>query len=361
MASSTLRTQRTGRLLRTFRASLLCLPALLGAAFVQAAPGLRALTGTIGGPGTGDIGAGCTTYGSPRAVLDWFGSGLGVAVPGGGISACGYAGQVIDHTSPTGSASANTAVGPVILGNPGYAGDYTGSASAQATFGGLHAKAGGAYSGGLPGSPVALSDASAAAWMTDELTLTSPQVVPASAGYVGYRFQIDGSLTAAGAPMPYYFGETLASLVLQHRGGPIYEAAHFYTRRGEPGSATSVGVPLSGWTGGTGSVAGSGALNTMDTWLGVFPIVFGTSWEMTLGLAVRAYGESAADFGSTARLIGVDVFDAAGQRITDFTLTSASGTDYTVAIPEPATGLLLLAGVGVLALGRRVRSRTWLP
>ncbi len=332
----------------------LALLALLAAFQAGAAPGLRAIAGSLGGAGRGDIGAGCTTYGPTKVILDYFGSGLGVAVPGGGISACGYVGQVLDNSSPTTPATASTGVGPVILGNPGYAGYYTGSASATASFTGLHAEAKGSFSLGLPGSPVALFDSASAAFFTDTLTLSSPLVVPASTGYVGYRFEIDGSLTASGTPASYYFGETLASLVYQQGSGPVYEAAHFYTRRGEPGSATAVGVPISGWTSATGSISGAGSVNTLDV-LSPFPITFGTPWELTVGLAVRAIGEAAADFGSTAKLVGLDVFDAQGHRITEFTLTSASGTDYISGVPEPASGLLLLAGAAALA-ARRSRS-----
>lgn len=334
----------------TIRGSLGLL-ALVATFQAGAAPGARTIVGSIGGAGNADIGAGCTTYGPPKAILDYFGSGLGVAVPGGGISACGYTGQVLDNSSTGAPVTNSTGVGPVILGNPGFSGYYTGSASATATLGALHAEAKGSFSSGLPGSPVALFDSAAAALFTDTLTLTSPLVVPASTGYVGYRFEIDGSLSASGTPAAYYFGETLASLVYQMDGGPVYEAAHFYTRRGEPGSATELGQPLSGWTSATGSISGAGSVNTLDV-LSPFPIVFGTPWELTVGLAVHAYGESVADFGSTAKLVGIDVFDAQGKRITEFTLTSASGTAYIPGVPEPATGLLLLAGVAALAARR---------
>lgn len=140
----------------------------------------------------------------------------------------------------------------MILGSPGFAGFYTGSASAQAQFSGLHASAQGAHSGGLPGPPTALPDSASAAFFSDSLTITSPLVAPQSAGSVGYRFQVDGSLSAPGTPAPSFFGETLADLAFQHEDGPVFGAAHFYARRGETGTAINGGVPTAGWIGSTG-------------------------------------------------------------------------------------------------------------
>jgi len=335
-------------------ASIVSLLAALALPAAHAAPQLQAGAGTVGGMGTGDINAGCTTYGAPASVQAYFGSGYGIALPIGGIAACSYAGGWTEQVMPGGAATANGAVGPVILGNPGFAGYYTGSADASAQFTALRAGARGYYTAGLPGSQTALSDASAAAWFTDTLSLSSPQVVPASAGYVGYRFQFSGSLAATGTPAPYFFGEALALLAFQHDGGPVYFAAQAYARRGEMGTATAAAGPLPGWTGGVGTVSGGGTVDTLDFLL-PFPVVFGQPWELTLGLAARAYGESAAEFMSTARFVGLDVFDAQGHRITDFTLTSGSGTDYLAAVPEPASMLLMLGGLGLV--GGVVRRR----
>lgn len=56
--------------------------------------------------------------------------------------------------------------------------------------------------------------------------------------------------------------------------------------------------------------------------------------------------------------MGLDVFDAQGNRITDFTLTSASGTDYLAPVPEPTSAVLLLAGMGLAGAMAR-RKREW--
>ena len=96
--------------------------------WAHAAPQLTAAAGSIGGAGNGDIAGGCTTYGPSPLFLNFFGSGQGIPLPAGGIGACGYSGLQVVNTAGSGSADANTSVGPVILGNPGYAGYYTGSA-----------------------------------------------------------------------------------------------------------------------------------------------------------------------------------------------------------------------------------------
>lgn len=319
-----------------------------------AAPQLQTGAGAVGGLGSGDINAGCTTYGPPALVQGFFGSGYGLSLPAGGIAACGYFGQWTEKVSSAGTSVIHAAVGPVLLGNPGFAGSYTGSADAQAEFTALRVGARGVYTGGLPGGPTAISDASGVAFLSDTLTLSSPQVALTSPGFVAYRFEFDGSLTALGAPAPFYFGEALASLAFQHNGGPVYSAAQAYARRGELGTATSGGVFLSGWAGSVGSVSGSGRVSTLG-FLAPFPVVFGQAWDLKLGLAVRAYGESSGEFMSTARLVGLDVFDAAGVRLDQFSLSAASGTSYLAPVHEPASALLLLCGLALVGAAARHR------
>jgi PEP-CTERM motif len=320
----------------------------------QAAPQLQAAAGAVGGLGNGNIATGCTTWGPPRLYLDFFGSGQGVSVPAGGIAACGYAGQLVDNVAGAGSAAASTSVGPVILGNPGFAGLYSGSGAAQAQFTGLRSAAQGSFSGGLPGGPTALFSASSAAFFTDALTLTSPLVAPASAGFVAYRFKLDGALTALGTPAPFNFGEARADMAFMHAHGPAFNAARVNVARGGIGMASSGGVAMPGWLGTTGQVSGSSIVSTLD-FLSPFPIVFGQAWDFKLGLATTAYGEATASFLSTAQLVGLDVFDALGRPLADFTLTAASGTAYIGAVPEPAALALWLMGLGGVAFVLRAR------
>ena len=79
---------------------------------------------------------------------------------------------------------------------------------------------------------------------------------------------------------------------------------------------------------------------------------------MKVGLLAWAYGEADTDFLSTATLTGLELFDANHVQVTQFSLTSASGTNYPNPVPEPATLALLLSGLGVLALGVRRKSQS---
>ena len=115
------------------------------------------------------------------------------------------------------------------------------------------------------------------------------------------------------------------------------------------------------WLLGTGSVAGAGVFGSTvhvpffgDVDL---PMTWGSPWDLKVGLLAQSAHTSDASFLSTARIVDIQLFDAAHQRITDFTLGAASGTDYlAVMVPEPpAWGLCLLGllGLGGVMLRRR--------
>ena len=77
-----------------------------------------------------------------------------------------------------------------------------------------------------------------------------------------------------------------------------------------------------------------------------------------------AFGTS--DFGHTALLSGIELFDSLGKPITIFSIASESGTHYTgsgvAAVPEPGSVVLLGSGLAFIAKrGRRRNSRSGLP
>jgi PEP-CTERM motif len=323
-------------------------------ASLHAEAGLQAFAGVVGGKGSADIAAGCTTFGAPLELSPFYGSAPLKMRVAGGNAACGYAGGwslLTQPAAPAGAVLANSSsLAPVLLGNPGFAGTYDGEAAARARYGALGARASGDYKSGLPGSPVALSYAMAAAQFGDQLTATSPLIANLSAGFVQYRIHLEGRAEALGAQAPFFSGEARAQLFLQHQGGPVFMQPYVGARRGSLGGWSS-GDPLPPtWAAGPGFIDGGSDFLSIT-----LPMVWGQPWDFELGLLVWAEGESAADFSNTATLTAVQLFDATGQPVSDFRLVTGSGAVYANAVPEPSVALLFL--VGLAALGTRCRQR----
>jgi hypothetical protein len=100
------------------------------------------------------------------------------------------------------------------------------------------------------------------------------------------------------------------------------------------------------------------------------PIVFGVSTPFLIALELHAFSgfrsvncdtpcivayhaDVDADFGSTGRLVAVQLFDGASNELPPSLITSESGFDYDIAVPEPASALL--TGFGALAVAARAR------
>jgi hypothetical protein len=96
------------------------------------------------------------------------------------------------------------------------------------------------------------------------------------------------------------------------------------------------------------------------------PIVFGTPTGYLIALELHAFSgfrsancdtpcivdfhaDVDADFGSTGRLVAVQLFDGASNELSPSSIASESGFDYDIGAPEP--GSALLTGVGALVLG----------
>ena len=121
-------------------------------------------------------------------------------------------------------------------------------------------------------------------------------------------------------------------------------------RRGSPGTINN-GPPPSGWINAPGSLSGGSDFLTFE-----LPMTWGAAFDFKVGLLAWAYGTSDTQFGTTARLTGVDLFDANHDAVSNFVLSSASGSDYlnfatTTPIPEPSSVALLL--VGFVLVGSR--------
>lgn len=320
---------------RTAAWSVACLlVAQIGTQGAIAAPALEAINGNVGGAGT------CGSWVPPPELAFFTFSYADNAV--GGIAACGYSGGYTTLTAASGPLTLHSSLGPVVLGNPATSGSYTGAADATANYRSLGAAAHASITGGLPGSSLALFDSVGAATFADTLTATSPLVVNASPGTVRYRFNVDGSLSSLGAPGPFLFGETYAVLDVQHNSGPVFEVFNATVRRGGLGRISN-SPPPPGWLTGTGSLSGRSTFYSVE-----FPITWGQAWDVKVGLLAFAYGTADTEFLSTATLAGLEFFDANHVAVNAFSISSASGTDYATAVPEPGVSLLLALGLAGL-------------
>jgi hypothetical protein len=320
------------------------------------AASLDTYTGIVAGAGNGSMAGGCTSFGPPTELRSFF-TFAGPSVPTGGIASCGYVGGIDHLSSAGGQLTGSKSLGPVLLGNPANGVTYTGAADSVATYGSLGASASGTFAGGLPSdSQLALFEGAGAAKFSDTLTATSPLVASASAGFVRYQFNVHGSMSILGAQKAYYFGETYMVLDLQQQSGPVYEILNSHARRGSVGTISN-GPPPAGWTAGVGTLSGQSTFYSQ-----MLPMNWGQAWDVKVGLLAWAYGEAASSFLGTAKLTGIDLFDANGVKVTQFDLVSASGTNYLQPVPEPATQALMLSGLlGLAATVRRMRAHRKLP
>lgn len=166
----------------------------------------------------------------------------------------------------------------------------------------------------------------------------------------------------SGVSAAFFFGETYLSLAVQQDAGPIFEVMNAAVRRGAL-PRISNGAPPAGWTSSVGSLTGGSNFFSV-----LLPMSWGTEWQLQAGMLAFAYGSAETNFIGTARVSGATLYDANRREVTDFTLTSQSGTDYRnigatpppiSPVPEPTSVTMLLAGVFVLAgLAKRTRRRT---
>lgn len=295
--------------------------------------------------------SGFPTYRAPQLIVDFFG-GNGVGLPFIGLPVGGLPGVERVNTSSTGplldSATASGG-GDSIFGNW----TASGSSSANAAFG----KVGAAGAGSMTGSGDAnsVSGFEAAALFTDSMTVPDA-LRNGQAGTAVLHFSVDGSLAVNGGSAAFFAN-------YQKDSGPIFTLMTASIQAGTPSFFPSTGSGAAGYVITPTSISGGGVFDTVP-----LEVVFGKPFDLTFGVfayAIPRAGSASASFASTALLTGIDIFDAAGRRIDDFSIVSGSGTIYgpngvvpVAAVPEPATTALLATGLaGMLVALRRRRAR----
>jgi len=272
-------------------------------------------------------------------------------MPLGGIGTCGYIGGYTTQAAAAAPLNRSSSLGPVPIASPGNGSLFTGTAEARSSYGVLGAAAHGLMSVVPDEGSLGLRQMAGAARFGDTLTATSALVGAGTAGTVRYRFAMDGSLSALGAPVAFFVGSTYVVLDVKHGTGPTLQLLNATVTRGSVGTISG-NPPPAGWVTGIGSLSGGSTFLSRE-----YAMTWGQPWDLEVGLLAWANGSADSSFLGTARLVGFDLFDAAHLPVATFGISALSGTDYVNAVPEPHTWALLLAGlVWVAGVSRRQRT-----
>jgi len=340
------------RVIQSSVVSLGALVLLAAAGPATAAPVVQTYAQAIGGQSAAVFSPPCTTFSAPAEVLSFFGSD-GVANVVGGNAACGVAADTHTHSAASGSLVDSAALSTSF--NAG-ANSFVGSASGNARPGKVGAEAHGTFSGSV--NSLIVDGAQAFGLVRETMTETSPTHANGTPGSLVFAFTIDGKLATTNAAT--FVTTSTVDVRYQTNSGPI-----FTLMRGQANNSTSnpglfaptAGDDVAGFTVGPGTAIGADVFHT-----GAIDFIWGTPFDFTLALlayvAPGTDGTGDVDFASSALLTGIDVRDAAGNPVTDFsiesgtaTLYDASGVHFAVptTTPEPAT--LALIGLGLAGLG----------
>jgi hypothetical protein len=331
------------------RCGWIILAAMLAGAAAQANPiQLQAYTGVVGGsnecPG-----------GGPPAAASFFSTSptFGLGAGGNGISSCGLAGSINNVINP-GILPANSQTN---LNNAGYVGGgsttYSGAAAANANFGAISAGASGVLTGAEPANGVAESIAFGI--VDDQIDIAG-----SGAGYVTFQFTLNGGLSQSANDLAS--GAVEAEVQL---GSASDRAFYGEISENSAGVFSTTGASIPGCVTGTDNFQCTNALVSTA----MLPIEFGTVTAFDLGLMVSTdllNGASSVDPSPGMSLTGIEVFNAAGTQISDFSITSGSGAVYGAsglvsepvsATPEPSLPWLVAIALSLMCVVARLRRR----
>ena len=195
-------------------------------------------------------------------------------------------------------------------------GSFTATADAEAAYGVLKAKA----TGTTVNATYLVQGAEAIAIFTDEITFTT---VPPN-GRAEFVFTLTGGSTGLPAKAKL--------TVINHSKGGISHSVDLITTAGD----YRLIIPVD--------------FNVVQT----FEFVLEASFRISMG----ASETQTADFGQTATMTAIDLFDAGASPISSFDVSAASGTTYPISFPAPALSRFGIAAVcALLALARWRRLR----
>jgi hypothetical protein len=307
---------------------------------------LQVYTGVVGGSISCNQGGG-----PPAAITAFFSDTLGFGIPIGGIAPCGLSGQVNNVSQGTGPLNSNYNLNNVALVTGATS---SGSASASANYGNVDATASTTINGVVGGT--GLSEA--VAFGIDNDTLNIPG---SGSGFMSFGFEFGGSLEVGN---PGNGGEGQEDVVVQV--GNIMQEVFYAGLSGttvgvegeelDSAGAYAFGEPVPGCVTGSGSFTCTNA--TFST--SMLPITFGMPMTFDFGLASAVEADDDQTVASdppNISLNSIQVYNASGQMLQDFTIQSGSGAVYgadgieaePANTPEPSS--FVLAGIGLTIAG----------
>jgi hypothetical protein len=306
---------------------------------------------TIGGQSQLGPNFACATFGPATPALSFF-ANVGPGIPTEGLAFCGIGGG-FRTTTVAGAGPLSDSRSLSTTFNNG-ANAFSGTALALARAGSVLASSNATFTG--PSNSLIDEGASSYGLFVDRLTASSPSVAAATAGAIRLTFTVDGVVSVAGPPPLNATADVEVNYSVA--GGPSFILMRAQANRSDlvPFAASGTGAPLTGFTAAPGSFGGAGQVQSF-----LVPFTWGQPFDLKVGVlaaAIPGPGMSAlVDFTRGVTLTGIEL-QANGQTVTDFTITSESGTSYGPnGVPEPATSAMTLAGVASLAGLARRRGR----
>jgi hypothetical protein len=336
------------------RSRLLALPlCALTLAGPARATEIQAYAGAVAGYASGGSGPfGCATSG-PTIAAPWY---AGISLPLEGFAACNLAGGIDNKIAASGTLAASQTVTAAAVG-----GTFSGSAKTRAGYWDLGVAVDGSNSGGS--SPFVYRQTAAFARFLVPVTLDSPGLAAGTPGAVNFSFLVEGDMFSdRNAPYSQQADVYLGLRINNTTIGPWTAFAATIVDEGLPYvRGGSTGLPGS-FVLDPGSLSGSATVTST----GNFAMQWGVAFEVEVALYAQqstcCYGTTlSADFLNSAVLNGIQAYGPDGQLVSDFTGIDAAGNRLgasgVLAVPEPATMALMLAGLAAVGgvAGRRPR------